>query len=346
MTVQPGQLARPRRDALNTGPLRLGIFDSCVLTEDVIAALYRRKPSSLLAAMRQGTIRGFIPHHVWAEVPRVLEDRKLEGGAFYLDAAWSLWWSQYVPHLYVVCTDHLPITEQARILARRDISDVGSLTLLSVLAPAVLLTSDPDLLDSGLAHGNWKQVRAALGKVGPAEESAQRQVRGASFATELTLRGGFAGMGKAARFARDHPLIAVIAVALTAEGMRRYRRAHPDQFQSTVKPALAKIGASMLKDFTQALEQHRAGEVIWMEAERGDTDGSGLQRVARLLACRSPMTRTAILEELGEIPGFSHRQAMDDLYRMLRQFPMFCEVTPDHWQVGRRDIAFQHAPAT
>ncbi|MFE9889809.1 hypothetical protein [Streptomyces scopuliridis] len=37
--------------------------------------------------MRHGTLRGFIPHYVWAEVPRVLADRKREGGTFDLARA-------------------------------------------------------------------------------------------------------------------------------------------------------------------------------------------------------------------------------------------------------------------
>ncbi|MGW6569801.1 hypothetical protein [Streptomyces sp. NPDC054975] len=47
--------------------------------------------------MRYGTLRRFIPHCVWAEVPRVLADRKNEGGEggdFDLLAAEALWWQR------------------------------------------------------------------------------------------------------------------------------------------------------------------------------------------------------------------------------------------------------------
>ncbi|MFF7191397.1 hypothetical protein ACFZAR_40835 [Streptomyces sp. NPDC008222] len=54
-------LARPR--PLNGG-FRLGVFDTSVLTTDVTAAVYRRRPSSILIGMREGTLRGFIPHYV------------------------------------------------------------------------------------------------------------------------------------------------------------------------------------------------------------------------------------------------------------------------------------------
>lgn len=42
---------------------------------------------------------------------------------------------------------HLPMSEQAAILAARDPSDVGSILLLEVLAPAALLAEDKDLVN-------------------------------------------------------------------------------------------------------------------------------------------------------------------------------------------------------
>ncbi len=53
---------RPR--PLTGAGLRLGVFDTSVLTSDIIAALKRGKPSSILAGMRHGTLRGFIPRYV------------------------------------------------------------------------------------------------------------------------------------------------------------------------------------------------------------------------------------------------------------------------------------------
>ncbi|MET7665227.1 hypothetical protein ABZT51_42525 [Streptomyces sp. NPDC005373] len=47
-----------------TGSFRLGVFDTSVLTSDVISALDRGQPFSVLAGMRYGALRGFIPHYV------------------------------------------------------------------------------------------------------------------------------------------------------------------------------------------------------------------------------------------------------------------------------------------
>jgi len=49
------------------------------------------------------------------------------------------------------------------------------------------------------------------------------------------------------------------------------------------------------------------------------------------------------LKSLGDFPGYGHRELMDDLYRMLRQFPVFCEVSTGRWQVGRAGVDFGYA---
>ncbi|WP_405776202.1 PIN domain-containing protein [Streptomyces sp. NBC_01538] len=153
---------RPRPLELHRG-FRLGVFDTSVLTSDITAALKRGKPSSILAGMRYGTLRGFIPHYVWAEVPRVLADRKDEGGNFDLVAAERLWWEEYVPLLHVVCVNGLPMSVAADRLAQEDLSDVGILQLADVLAPVVLLAADRDLIRLDVAARDWPALRAVLG---------------------------------------------------------------------------------------------------------------------------------------------------------------------------------------
>ncbi|MET7777451.1 hypothetical protein ABZT28_16905 [Streptomyces sp. NPDC005388] len=133
---------RPRPLDPNGG-FRIGVFDTSVLTSDITAVLKRGKPSSVPAGMRYGTLRGFIPHYVWAEVPLVLADRKNEGGDFNLVKAERLWWGQHVPLLQIVCANGLPVTAAADKRAQEDLSDVGILQLADVLDPvaAMELTS-------------------------------------------------------------------------------------------------------------------------------------------------------------------------------------------------------------
>lgn len=321
---------------------RIVVLDTTVLTTEVIAAAGRPAPSALLQALRSGSVRGFMPHHVWAEVPRVLERRHRDGGRFDLRRAQRLWWTAYVPVIYAVSTDHLPTSEQAALLAARDASDVGSILLFEALAPAALLAEDKDLVASGLACDLWREVRRALGQI----ETARETRDSARAATNLTVNGGAAAVRQAYRGARAHPLIALSVAALVLVIGAAYERAHPGRLQQVAKQAGLGLLTAIGEAHEQAQAQYRSGQTVWLDAERGRPGTRAVQQVARLLAERGPMTRTEILARLQEIPaGFGNRELMDDLYRMLREFPMFCEVTPGRWQVGRRGVDFGGALA-
>jgi hypothetical protein len=45
---------------------RIGVFDTSVLATDVTAAAFRGRPSSIVDGLRDGTLRGFVPHYVRA----------------------------------------------------------------------------------------------------------------------------------------------------------------------------------------------------------------------------------------------------------------------------------------
>ncbi|MEU1203297.1 hypothetical protein ABZ446_44865 [Streptomyces sp. NPDC005813] len=63
-------------------------------------------------------------------------------------------------------TAGLPMTPQAEVLAGRDASDVPMLLLAGVITLVVIIGTDADLVDSGLAVSNWIALRAALGDMG------------------------------------------------------------------------------------------------------------------------------------------------------------------------------------
>lgn len=66
--------------------------------------------------------------------------------------------------------------------------------------------------------------------------------------------------------------------------------------------------------------------------------GTLLHRVARrLVQSREPLTRTAIVQRLGEaVPGTGHTERMAAVLDVLTAHPMFVDVTGrGHWQVGR-----------
>ncbi|MFE6398076.1 PIN domain-containing protein [Streptomyces alboflavus] len=311
----------------------LGVFDTSVLTQDVTAALKRGRPSSILAGMRHGTLRGFIPHYVWAEVPRVLADRKREGGAFDLAQAERLWWQQYVPLLRVVCVDGLPMTAAADRLAHEDLSDVGILQLAGVLAPVVLLAADRDLIRQGIAVPNWEAVRGVLGRIGKAETGMQGS-------TTMIVGAGYSLAG-VVRLARCHPVAAGVAVA--AAGTYAYR--NRSRFSSNTRAKLARFGTEIFTILSDPFIQHEVHGRDWTQAQRGTAGNDVLSQVARLLA-RAPaaMTRTDILAALPAALQEPHRRQIDGLGRLLHRFPAFHQAAPGRWQLGRTNMQVNAPP--
>ncbi|MEU7406115.1 PIN domain-containing protein [Streptomyces sp. NPDC044948] len=260
---------------LTVGGFRLGVFDTSVLTQDVTAALKRSKPSSILAGMQHGTLRGYIPHYVWAEVPRVLADRKCEGGTFDFAAAERLWWQQYVPLLHVVDVNGLPMTAAADKLAHEDLSDVGILQLAGVLAPVVLLAADRNLIRQGVAVPNWGAVRGVLGRIGKAEAGMQGS-------TTALLGAGYSLAG-VVRLARAHPMVAGMALAAAST----FAYLNRTRFSSDTRAKLVRFGTGAFTILGEPFIQHEVHGRNWTLAQRGVAGDDVLSQVARLLA-RAP----------------------------------------------------------
>ncbi|MBD0688456.1 hypothetical protein [Streptomyces sp. CBMA123] len=321
------------RTPISPYPLRRALFDTSALTSDVIAAIKRGQPSSLEAAAAKGTIRAYIPEHVLVEVPRVLGDRRAEGGKFDLELALRIWRERYLPHLYVVATDGLPMTPEAAVLEREDPSDTGMLLLAGVIAPVVIIAEDKDLLRSNLAHEDWRKLRTALGKVGIVEGKSRDYTETAAML--LTLTGhGVAGI---ARIAAKAPALAAGTVTAGAIAATLYLRRRPKKPQEASRPGFWRLLWSDLEPkLAEAFDRHGQGERLWREAERGTPGASLLHRVARLLAeAPEPMNRTRIVEEIGTGDS-GHKARMAEVLNVLTRYPAFCEVERGRWQLGRR----------
>lgn len=323
-----------RRTLYQRGPLRRVLLDTSVLTTDIIAATRRRDPSSFVAGARAGTVRCLIPVHVWEEVPRVLADRHHEGGQFDLGRALELWQSRYAPVLYVVDTSGLPMTPEADVLAGRDASDVPMLLLAGVIAPVVIIGTDPDLVDSGLAVDNWVALRSALGDVGVTEGRMADLERQTSALANLT--GNLAGA--AARLGDPKRLAVAALVGTVAIGALYWRRRQRPRVPSKRQPVLPVMLERASTQMAALTARHTRGEDLWRQAELGTPGDTLLHRVARtLVRAREPLTRTAIVERLGEaIPGAGHTGRMAAVLDVLTAHAMFVDVTGrGHWQVGR-----------
>ncbi|WP_146610558.1 PIN domain-containing protein [Streptomyces sp. AC1-42T] len=323
-----------RRTLYQRGPLRRALLDTSVLTTDVIAATRRTDPSSFVAGARAGTVRCLIPLHVWEEVPRVLADRHREGGRFDLGRALELWQSRYAPVLYVVDASGLPMTPEAEVLAGRDASDVPMLLLAGVIAPVVIIGTDADLIDSGLAVGDWRALRAALGDVGVTEGKMADLERQASVLVSLTehLISGVIRNTDPKRLAVAAAVIAPVAGALYWRGRKRPRI--PSQRPPVLPVVLEHVSTRMAAHAAR----HARGEDRWQQAELGTPGDTLLHRIARLLVTSpEPLTRTAIVERLGAAaPGAGYTARMAAVLEVLEGYPMFVDVTGrGHWQVGR-----------
>ncbi|MFG2142605.1 PIN domain-containing protein [Streptomyces sp. NPDC048696] len=323
-----------RRTLYQRGPLRRALLDTSVLTTDIIAATRRTEPSSFVAGARAGTVRCLIPVHVWQEVPRVLADRHREGGRFDLGRALELWQYRYAPVLYVVDASGLPMTPEADVLAGRDASNVPMLLLAAVIAPVVIIGTDPDLVDSGLAVDNWVALRAALGDVGVTEGQMADLENEASVLANLT-----ANLVEAAvRFSNPKRLAAATVAAAVAAGALYWRRRKHPRIPSQRQPVLPVMLEHASKQMAARTARHTRGEDRWRQAELGTPGGTLLHRVARtLVGSREPLTRTAIVERLGEaVPGTGHTGRMAAVLDVLTAHAMFVDVTGrGHWQVGR-----------
>src|ERR1035437_4115492 len=105
-------------------------------------------------------------HHTWAEVPRVLAKRAPAEGVD-LAAAERLWWHSYVGVIRFVPTGDLPPGDPVleRVLGGRDASDLPTLKIASLIAPAVVLAADADLQGVGLAYERWWEVPEAIRRI-------------------------------------------------------------------------------------------------------------------------------------------------------------------------------------
>ncbi|MGW3231463.1 PIN domain-containing protein [Kitasatospora sp. NPDC001095] len=326
-----------RRTLYQREQLRRALLDTSVLTTDIIAATKRPDPSSFVAGARARTVRCLIPAHVWDEVPRVLADRHREGGRFDLGRALELWQSRYAPVLYVVDTTNLPMTPQGEVLADRDASDVPMLLLADVIAPVVLIGTDKDLVASGLADADWAALRKALGDVGVTEgrmADIEQQAEVLMGTAARALGHGLAKIGKST----PKQLAVLAAVGAGAAGALYWLNKKHPRVPAQRPPMLPVLMARASKEIAALTERHARGEDRWQQAERGTPGDTLLHRVARtLVGSRAPLTRTQIVERLGEdIPGAGHAARMAAVLEVLTSYAMFVEVKGrGRWQVGR-----------
>jgi predicted nucleic acid-binding protein len=313
------------------------VIDTSVITSDVISTVKHGLPSPLYLAMRTGLVRGFMAHHTWAEVPRVLAKRASREG-IELAAAEKLWWGSYVKLIRFVPTGDLPPGDPdfERALRARDPSDLPTVTLASLIAPVVVLATDPDLKDIGLAYERWWEVPEAIRKMVAGHGStdlAARAIFGAGYGTVALIR-------SAARALRN-PWVAGVVAGIAAVAAATHRRWYPQvrEWAEQTSPGARRAAGSFARALLGTFEQYWAAAAIWSSAQRGRAGRTLLHQVARLLATSpGPMTRTEIAAHLrAEVSERGHRAIMADLSTILEGHQAFCPVTRSRWQLGKED---------
>ena len=317
------------------GEIFAAVLDTSVITGDVIKAVRAGLPSPLFLAMRTGLIRGFMAHHTWAEVPRVLARRAGKEG-FDLTAAEKLWWGSYVEVIRFVSTADVPLADPQleRALGGRDASDVPTLRLASLIAPTVVLASDRDLQDIGLAYERWWDVPEVVRRVVAARggtDLAARAVFGAGYGTITAVR------GLARALQRPPVAVAAAFVAVAAVLTRNVWYPYAQRGISRLSPPVRKGISAAGQAAVRVFREYGTALSIWQSAQRGQRGSTLTHRVARILSTSpKPMTRTEITKRLGdEVARRGHRAVMDQLYFILHQNRAFCEISRGRWQLGK-----------
>jgi|HubBroStandDraft_1064217.scaffolds.fasta_scaffold15273_3 hypothetical protein len=311
------------------------VIDTSVITGDVIKTVKGNLPSPLFLALSTGLMRAYMAHHTWAEVPRVLKKRAALEGVD-PEAAERLWWTSYVAIIRFVSTSGLPPGDPAldQTLQARDPTDLPTLRLASLIAPAVVLAADADLQDIGLAYERWWEIPDIVRKIVAGQgstELAATALFGAGHGIAAAIRGS-------ARLLQRPPVAAgVLGVIALAVITRKAWYPVVKHRIGQASPQARQITGTVGRAVWQMLQQHLAAVGAWSSAQRGQPGQTLLHRVARLLAT-SPkaMTRTEIAAQLKtDVARRRHQAVMTDLSVILNGYQAFSEVSHGRWQLGK-----------
>jgi predicted nucleic acid-binding protein len=313
------------------------VIDTSVITGDVIKSAKGGLPSPLYLAMETGLVRGYMAHHTWAEVPRVLAKRASRENCD-LAAVEKLWWDRYVKLIRFVPTADLPPgdPELEKALGARDASDLPTLKLASLIAPAVVLAADRDLVNIGLAYERWWDVPEAIRKMVAGQDStelAARAVFGSAYVTATLVRGTARALQRP--WVAAVVLAAAAVAAVTRDMWYPHLRERAGQASPTVRDAVASAGRWVLG----RVEEYGRALAVWSAARRGSPGQTLAHAAARELAASpEPMTRTEIVDRLHRhTAGRGHQAVMADLLVTLNRHQAFCQVARHRWQLGKED---------
>jgi predicted nucleic acid-binding protein len=272
-----------------------------------------------------GLVPLLAPRHVLEEVNEHLAARAREEGLD-PDAVTQIWTQQLRPHIRVVdlaIRDHLD--PRLRGVLADDPDDLPTAALALLVAPAVVLSDDHDLVDHGFAGQTaWTQ---AAGDVLIVATADGQLVSGFAGVIWTTMGAGYGGARRPPR---------------TPAGRHGRRRrpyghlpAHPAATRPAARSALKQGGAATAAIWQEvtANQQSTAARLPWVETPPGRSPTLE-ERCARILA---RVTGTLSADDL-------HQQLHRDLgdaappaatvRKTLADHPAFVQVGQGRWQLG------------
>jgi len=317
--------------------VHVAIGDTSSLVADVMRYVNsENRAASIASDLSFGTLRLYITHAVWAEVPRKLSEIA-EAGRVDEDAAHAAWWTEYVPYIRVVDCSSLPPSKSAQNLLRRDVSDAPMASLHDFLAPVVAWTADRDLLDNDVGLPCWRVSASACSTVTSTGNAAY-------FGTMIGTAAGH-GMVSATRgvIRLSNETWFLILLIVVCGGLYVSRRRWIPAAKSRGKAAWNH--RDEVADVAHRLTAHVKNACETWDLSMTGTEGvTDAHVVARLLVNRQPMTRSQIVESILPEATQSRKAAVRrDLLPILKSCSAFVEIRRNHWQIGRSGIDFGHA---
>jgi hypothetical protein len=325
-------------ELIGTMRIRPVVADSSFLISEILRSTRSLHQSAFLEAIKSGVLRPFAAQHVWAEVPRKLEiaTRKQHLDT---DLAMRVWWQEYVSRLRFVDVSGLS-TSHATALLERDRSDIPTAALARLLAPAVVLSSDPDLQDTGFAVQKYCRVVDSAGSLTVVAEGTWASMVGVQVmgsATGAAVR----GISALARRREGRFLLAVVVGALVIIALLRGSRLRGDGRRFGQRfGGFVQDGVLPFLETTASV--HAAANALWDEAAYKFDESSMQQQVARALAVSPhPLNRTQLAGVLlPDGTDAERRRMVSDLAAVLASVPAFSPASKRRWELGRAGVDF------
>lgn len=306
------------------GAVRLVVVDTNVILLS-LRRFMRDGTSAMLGAAKRGTLKLFAAEHVYWEVLEKIP-LKMPGWGFAPEAAVNALDVAFLPWIRFVNLGGTGAAD-GRDLLVGDLDDRPTVALLSLLAPAVSLSRDPDLVAVGLAFDEWLTPLLAGARRGELADMA--------FTANLGLNVTVAGTAVAANAARRWPTVALFFGALgaiyAAQRVASGRmKLDAGQIQDQLRGLVEAAGEQLETVFEQAREQ---GLKLDAATVRRLTPPGLDERIAHMLALE-PRARSHV-DLAGALSRTGVLVTSDEALKTLQSHPFFEREGRWGWRVGR-----------